>query len=118
MLKLPMGLVNYAALPTERIHPRTGNLDRLSAFQIVGLMNREDRRVLGAIAQARAPIARAVGLIVAAFRSGGRLFFVGAGTSGRLGVIEAAECPPTFNTPPSLIQAVMAGGRSAVFRSK
>src|SRR5438105_5448555 len=81
-------------------------------------MNREDRRAVRAVARVRGQIATAVDAIVAAFRRGGRLFFVGAGTSGRLGVLEAAECPPTFGTPPRLIQAIMAGGRSSVFRSR
>jgi N-acetylmuramic acid 6-phosphate etherase len=81
-------------------------------------MNREDRKVLVAVRQASPRIAWAVGLIVGAFRQGGRLIFVGAGTSGRLGVIEAAECPPTFNIKPGQVQAIMAGGEPAVFRSK
>src|SRR5947208_2117887 len=113
-----MGHVNYSRLSTEQIHPRSKDLDRLTGIQIVRLMNREDRQVLQAIDQAGPQIARAIGLVVGVLRGGGRLFFIGAGTSGRLGVIEAAECPPTFNTPPSLIQAVMAGGKSAVFHSK
>src|SRR5437899_1343328 len=81
-------------------------------------MNREDRRAVLAVARVRRQIAAAVDAIVAALGGGGRLFFVGAGTSGRLGVLEAAECPPTFGTPPSLVQAIMAGGRPAVFRSR
>src|SRR5439155_863072 len=81
-------------------------------------MNREDRRAVRAVARVRGQIAAAVDAIVAAFRRGGRLFFVGAGTSGRLGVLEAAECPPTFGTPPRLVQAIIAGGRAAVFRSR
>ena len=113
-----MTSIHYAALSTEQIHPGTRSLDRLSPAQIVRLMNREDRRVLAAIDQARSRIAWAIGLIACAFRQGGRLFFVGAGTSGRLGVIEAAECPPTFNTEPGQVQAIMAGGKQAVFRSK
>src|SRR2546427_6630116 len=80
-------------------------------------MNREDRRAVLAVARVRRKIAAAVDAIVAALGGGGRLFFVGAGTSGRLGVLEAAECPPTFGTPPGLVQAVMAGGRRAVFPS-
>ena len=98
--------IRYDRLPTERANPGTGNLDRLSAAQIARLMNRADRRAV-----------RAVDLIVRALSRRGRLIFVGAGTSGRLGVLEAAECPPTFDTPPSLVQAVIAGGRRAVFRS-
>src|SRR2546430_14500856 len=73
-------------------------------------MNREDRRAVLAVARVRRQIAAAVDAIVAALGGGGRLFFVGAGTSGRLGVLEAAECPPTFGTPPRLVQAIMAGG--------
>lgn len=81
-------------------------------------MNREDQRPARAVSRVAPAIARAVDLIVEALRGGGRLFFVGAGTSGRLGVLEAAECPPTFGTPPHLVQAIMAGGRAAVFRSR
>src|SRR5258706_5465308 len=110
--------MNYADLSTEKVNARSRGLDRLTPSQIVQLMNQEDMQVLRAIARARPAIARAIRLIESSLRRGGRLFFVGAGTSGRLGVIEAAECPPTFGTPPSLIQAVMAGGKSAVFRSK
>ena len=85
---------------------------------IAALMNREDRRAVAAVGRVRREIASAVKLVVAALARGGRLFFVGAGTSGRLGVIEAAECPPTFGTPPRLVQAIIAGGRGAVFRSR
>ena len=113
-----MSGMNYASLSTEKMNSRSGNLDRLSSAQIVRLMNREDARVLRAIAQAAPAIARAIELTSSALREGGHLIFVGAGTSGRLGVIEAAECPPTFGTPPSLIQAIMAGGKAAVFKSK
>src|SRR5437667_2788248 len=81
-------------------------------------MNREDRRAVLAVARVGRQIATAVEAIVAALSRGGRLFFVGAGTSGRLGVLEAAECPPTFGTPPRLVQAIMAGGRASVFRSR
>src|SRR5438105_13755281 len=81
-------------------------------------MNREDRRAVAAVGRVRRDLAAAVELIVDALRRGGRLVFVGAGTSGRLGVLEAAECPPTFGTRPGLVQAIMAGGRGAVFRSR
>jgi len=113
-----MGRVDYGLLPTEQIHPRSRNLDRLSSLQIVRLMNAEDRHVLKAIARAAPRIASAVRRVAGALQRRGRLIFVGAGTSGRLGVIEAAECPPTFNSPPAMVQAIMAGGRPAVFRSK
>jgi N-acetylmuramic acid 6-phosphate etherase len=109
--------IGYDRLPTERADPRTGQLDRLSAAQIARLMNRADRRAVRAVGRAAPAIGRAVDLIVRALSRRGRLVFVGAGTSGRLGVLEAAECPPTFDTPPSLVQAVIAGGRRSVFRS-
>lgn len=108
----------YDRLATERANRASRHLDRLSPGGIAALMNREDRRAVAAVGRATQQIAAAVELIVAALRAGGRLFFVGAGTSGRLGVLEAAECPPTFGTPPRLVQAIMAGGRSAVFRSR
>ncbi len=108
----------YEALPTEKPNPGSRRLDSLSPLQIVALMNREDRRVVRAVTGARRQVARAITVIVRALDSGGRLFFVGAGTSGRLGVLEAAECPPTFDIPRSLVQAIMAGGRGAVFRSR
>jgi N-acetylmuramic acid 6-phosphate etherase len=109
--------IRYDRLPTERADPRTGGLDRLSATQIARLMNRADRRAVRAVGRAAPAIGRAVDLIVRALSRRGRLIFVGAGTSGRLGVLEAAECPPTFDTPPRLVQAVIAGGRRTVFRS-
>jgi N-acetylmuramic acid 6-phosphate etherase len=109
--------IRYDRLPTERSDPRTGKLDRLSAAQIARLMNRADRRAVRAVGRAAPAIGRAVDLIVRALSRRGRLIFVGAGTSGRLGVLEAAECPPTFGTPPSLVQPVIAGGKRTVFRS-
>src|SRR3990167_770785 len=112
-----MARVRYDRLPTEQAHPRSHALDRLTPEQLVMLMNREDARVVRAVARQRRAIARAIELIAHGLRCGGRLVFLGAGTSGRLGVIEAAECPPTFHTPPSLVQAFIAGGRRAVFRS-
>jgi N-acetylmuramic acid 6-phosphate etherase len=109
--------VNYARLSTEQPNPMSRALDRLSPLAVVTLMNREDRKVPAAVGRVARQIAQAVALIVGSLASGGRLFFVGAGTSGRLGVMEAAECPPTFNTPPGLVQAIVAGGRGSVFRS-
>lgn len=109
---------NYAKLSTEKPNRASRFLDRLSPLAVVLLMNREDRKVPVAVGRVRREIARAVELIVGSFRNGGRLFFVGAGTSGRLGVMEAAECPPTFSTPAGLVQAIVAGGRSAVFHSR
>jgi N-acetylmuramic acid 6-phosphate etherase len=109
--------IRYDRLPTERADPGSGRLDRLSAVGIARLMNRADRRAVRAVGRAAPAIGRAVDLIVRALSRRGRLIFVGAGTSGRLGVLEAAECPPTFDTPPALVQAVIAGGRRTVFRS-
>ncbi len=108
----------YDRLATERRNRASAALDRMDPEAIARLMNREDTRAVRAVGRVSHAIARAVDAIVAALAHGGRLFFVGAGTSGRLGVLEAAECPPTFGTRPSLVQAIMAGGRSSVFRSR
>lgn len=106
-----------AGLLTEQRNPRSRRLDRLTTPQTLRLMNREDQRVPRAVAREIPRIARAVDLVVARLQRGGRLFYVGAGTSGRLGVLDAAECPPTFGTPRTLVQGVIAGGRHALVRS-
>ena len=103
---------------TERRNPRTAAIDVASSLEIVELLNDEDSRVPGAVRAAREEIARTVELAVAAFRSGGRLIYVGAGTSGRLGVLDASECPPTFGTPPEMVVGVIAGGTAALTRSQ
>ncbi len=108
----------FGKLPTEQVNPRSRKIDLLSASEILDLINKEDLSVPKAVAKVKKQIARGVETIVKSVKSGGRVFFVGAGTSGRLGVLEAAECPPTFNTPPGLVQALMAGGKRAVFRSQ
>ncbi len=108
----------YERLPTERVSRVSRALDRMTPRGIAAVMNREDRRAVAAVGRVGREIAAAVELIVGALRRGGRLVFVGAGTSGRLGVLEAAECPPTFGTRPGLVQAIIAGGRGAVFRSR
>src|SRR5438874_4873360 len=110
--------LRYERLVTERANRASAHLDRLDARGIAALMNREDARVVRAVARVARDIAGAVNLIVAALGARGRLIFVGAGTSGGLGVLEAAECPPTFGTPPSRVQGIMAGGRASVFRSR
>ena len=110
--------IDYRNLPTEKQNPSSKNLDRLSISRIVRIMNREDQKVPAAVGRESKNIAEAAGLMVRSLKSGGRIFFAGAGTSGRLGVLESAEMPPTFNTPPGLAQAIMAGGRKAVFRSR
>lgn len=113
-----MAKLNYGSLPTEQVNPRTRKIDRISIEKAIDLMHREDQSVANIVHREKKQIARSVRMITQSLQNGGKLFFVGAGTSGRLGVIEAAECPPTFNTPPSLVQAVMAGGKQAVFQSK
>lgn len=104
-------------LLTEQNNPASQTLDQLSSLELVDLFNREDEKVLAAIGAARGDLAQAIDCTAAALAQGGRLFYVGAGTSGRLGVLDAAECPPTFCTPPALVQAIIAGGEAALVRS-
>jgi N-acetylmuramic acid 6-phosphate etherase len=108
----------WQALPTEAINPASLNIDKLPAAGIIDLMLSEDRKALGAVQRERDRIAVGADLIAKALRKGGRVVFVGAGTSGRLGVLESAEMPPTFGTDPLLVQAIMAGGKGAIFRAK
>ena len=108
----------HRLLPTtEKRNRASENIDKLSTKQIVDLINAEDTLVPAAVAQQSKQIAAAIDVIVDRFRNGGRLFYVGAGTSGRLGVLDASECPPTFGVPPSLVQGIIAGGRRALVRS-
>jgi N-acetylmuramic acid 6-phosphate etherase len=102
---------------TEQENPRTRGLSGLPAAEIVRLMNEEDARVAGAVRLVLPEVARVVGGVVERLRAGGRLFYVGTGTSGRLGVLDAAECPPTFGVPPELVQGVIAGGYEALYRA-
>jgi N-acetylmuramic acid 6-phosphate etherase len=102
---------------TEKRNPKSAHIDTLSTQAIVDLINAEDMNVPQAVATQRESIAAAVDMIVERFREGGRLFYVGAGTSGRLGVLDASECPPTFGVKPSLVQGIIAGGRRALVRS-
>jgi N-acetylmuramic acid 6-phosphate etherase len=102
---------------TERRNPSTATIDTASALEIVDLIGAEDATVPAAVARVREDMARAVDLIEQAFRAGGRLVYVGAGTSGRLGVLDAAECPPTFGTPPEMVVGVIAGGYPALVKS-
>jgi len=103
---------------TERRNPRTADIDLASPLEIVDLINAEDRTVADAVASQREAIARAVERAEMTFRSGGRLFYVGAGTSGRLGVLDASECPPTYGTDPEMVQGIIAGGHKALTRSQ
>ena len=104
-------------LTTEARNPATHDIDNLSAVEIVKLMNSEDQKVAAAVGAVADDIASAVELIVERLSAGGRLVYAGAGTSGRLGVLDAVECPPTFNTPPALVVGVMAGGPDALLRA-
>ena len=102
---------------TEQENPRTANLSTLSSFDIVRAMNDEDETVAHAIQRALPTIAETVDRVVDRLRNSGRLFYIGTGTSGRLGVLDAAECPPTFGVSPDLVQAVIAGGYEACYRA-
>ncbi len=103
---------------TERRNPRTVSIDLASAAEIVDIINAEDSLVPAAVATQREQIARAVEIAEMCFRNGGRLFYVGAGTSGRLGVLDASECPPTFGTDPDMVQGIIAGGLPALTRAQ
>ncbi len=102
---------------TERRNPRTTGIDVASSLEIVRLLNGEDAAIPAVVGSAAGDIARTIDLAVEAFRAGGRLIYVGAGSSGRLGVLDASECPPTFGTPPEMVVGVIAGGPSALVRS-
>lgn len=102
---------------TERRNPRTQGIDVATPREIAALINAEDASVPGAVAAEGEAIARVIELAEAAFRAGGRLLYVGAGTSGRLGVLDAAECPPTFGTPPEMVVGIIAGGAPALVKS-
>lgn len=112
-----MQLQQRGHLLTEQVNPASANLDQLSSIEIVDVFNQEDAKTIHAIAQAREELAKAIDLTAEKLRQGGRLFYVGAGTSGRLGVLDAAECPPTFCTPPEMVQGIIAGGADALVRS-
>src|SRR6202790_1177905 len=108
----------WQSLPTEQINPGTLSIDKLAAADIVEGMLNEDRKMLAAVQREKDRIAVGVEIITQALRHGGRIVFVGAGTSGRLGVVESAEMPPTYGTSPDLVLAIMAGGKHAVLRGK
>lgn len=110
-------LTDRGYLLTEQANPASQTLDQLSPLEFVDLMNAEDQKTLAAIAAARESLASAIALIADSMKQGGRLFYIGAGTSGRLGVLDASECPPTFCTPPELVQGLIAGGTAALVRS-
>ena len=103
---------------TEQRNPRSSAIDQLDTLAVVDLINAEDRIVAASVGKEREAIARAIDLVVDCFEKGGRLFYVGAGTSGRLGVLDASEMPPTYRTEPELVQGVMAGGFEALLRAQ
>jgi N-acetylmuramic acid 6-phosphate etherase len=108
----------WQSLPTEQINPLSLAIDKAPVREILDLVLSEDRKMVAAVQKEKEKIAHGVEIIVQALRKGGRVIFIGAGTSGRLGVVEAAEMPPTFGTAPRLVQAIMAGGQAAVFQAK
>ncbi|CAN5882439.1 N-acetylmuramic acid 6-phosphate etherase [soil metagenome] len=108
----------WQGLPTEAINPVSLAVDKAPVLEIVDMVIGEDRKVVAAVHKERERIAHGVEIMTQALRKGGRIIFIGAGTSGRLGVVEAAEMPPTFGTSPTLVQAIMAGGQDAVFKAK
>jgi N-acetylmuramic acid 6-phosphate etherase len=114
----PEATQKLASSVTEAVDERFAELDRMSSAELAELINTEDRKVAPAVGDCVARIARAADVILAGLEAGGRLFYVGAGTSGRLGIVDASECPPTYGVDPGLVQGIIAGGDRAVFRSQ
>ena len=110
-------MVELKKIATEQRNPNTMNIDTLSTLDMVNLINREDHRVAEAVAQVTDKIAQAIDVIANRLSKGGRLIYCGAGTSGRLGILDAVECPPTYSTDPEMVQALMAGGYPAIFKA-
>lgn len=110
-------MVELQKIATEQRNPNTMNIDTLSTLDMVKLINREDHRVADAVGEVTDKIAQAVDVIAEKLATGGRLIYCGAGTSGRLGILDAVECPPTYSTDPETVQALMAGGYGAIFKA-
>ena len=110
-------MVNWSALLTEQRNPATDAIDELDTLALVELINREDATVAPAVGRVLPAVAAAIDTVADALGAGGRLFYLGAGTSGRLGILDASECPPTFSVDPELVQGLIAGGERAVFRA-
>src|SRR2546423_8327142 len=115
---LSLAMNDRSHLLTEQRLPESMRLDALSIQEAVDLVNREDQKAVQAVNQIRTEIARAIELVVVALRQNGHLIYFGAGTSGRLGVLDASECPPTFRVDPAMVQGAIAGGNDAMFRAK
>lgn len=111
-------MIELESLATEQRNPHSQQIDRLSTEAMLHVINDEDHKVAEAIKEIIPAIARAVDVISDRLRQGGRLFYVGSGTSGRLGILDAVECPPTYSTDPEQIQGLIAGGYDAIFRAK
>jgi len=110
-------VVDLSGMTTERENPASADIDSRSTRDILGIINAEDKKVPLAVEKVLDHIAALVDDVVASFRKGGKLVYIGAGTSGRLGVLDASECPPTYGTPPAMVQGLIAGGREALVRS-
>jgi len=113
-----MSYVNeYSVLTTEGNNEKSKNIDKMNALEIATLINNEDKTVPYAVEKALPEIAEVIDICADAIKNGGRVFYVGAGTSGRLGVLDASECPPTYGTSPEIVQGIIAGGKEAAFRA-
>ena len=110
-------MLQLSKLPTEQRNPNTADIDRVSTLEMVRRINDEDKKVAYAVERELESIAAAVDAIASALRAGGRLIYCGCGTSGRLGVLDAAECPPTYSVDPGLVRGIIAGGEDAMFRA-
>lgn len=110
--------VKISNLTTEQRNDNSMNLDSLSSLEIIKLMNKEDQKVIEGVEKILPEISKMIDEVVKAFNKGGRLIYVGAGTSGRLGVLDAVECPPTFGTKPEMVQGIIAGGKQAIYKAK
>lgn len=112
-----MEIENLSKLITEERNPNTMNIDNVSTLEMIEMINEEDKKVAKAVGKEKESIAKAVDLIADKLSKGGRLIYIGAGTSGRLGILDASECPPTYGVSPDLVQGVIAGGYAAMFKA-
>lgn len=111
-------MLNLEKLSTEARNPASSRIDKLDTLSMMRVMNDEDQKTALAVKAILPDIARAVDVIADRLKTGGRLFYMGSGTSGRLGILDAAECPPTYSTDPELVQGLIAGGKEAIFRAR
>lgn len=111
-------MIDLSKLTTEQRNPQSRHIDAVSTMEMLRIMNEEDKKVPVAVGKVLPQIAQAVDVITKALQNGGHLFYIGAGTSGRLGILDAVECPPTYSTEPNLVQGLIAGGVSAIFKAK